>query len=374
VNPSTISKAISTSSELPNLHDKEIMAKLRKSPRKRANRTTLLRNAMEQEISGIDYISWNILRRVANLFRIYPAIVTRAAGESSPRIRRKKRMAFRAYSAAARIQKANLQAIAYIQTALVMFRAKNTKEAITTWFGKKAYTSVSTRKRVQFVMNSIQNVLGNVATVYPGPECDEDTYAYVFPEGDECEDPNGDPECSITTKGEFVFYMCPLSLKKPNSELIETMTHEASHHATAYTDDVDFEGDTAYGRDTCKRLAAKNAKGALDNADNFCYYIQDVTDASGKPCEGLGKDDCNGACMWKWTGSRKTSCQPAQKACEGLKKSECDGDCTWNWTGNRKTSCQPGQQTCDGLKKSECDGACAWQWNGNWRTSCRYTM
>ena len=68
----------------------------------------------------------------------------------------------------------------------MVFRAKNTKQAITTWFGKQAYTSAPNRKRVQFVMNSIQNVLGSVATVYPGPDCDKDTYAYVFPDGSKC--------------------------------------------------------------------------------------------------------------------------------------------------------------------------------------------
>merc|ERR1712048_806924 len=172
---------------------------------------------------------------------------------------------------------------------------------------------------------------------------------YVDPEGNECADPYDDPDCRMTKKGEFVFYMCPLSIKVPHSELIETMTHEASHHAMAYTDDVEFEGDTAYGRSTCQRLAEKKPARALNNADNFCYYVQDVTDACGKPvgdqeavgeCEGLHKDDCKGACTWEWTGSWRTSCQPAQQVCEGLKKIECDGGCTWQWNGNRRTSCR----------------------------------
>ena len=31
----------------------------------------------------------------------------------------------------------------------------------------------------------------------------------------------------------------------PRQEMVETLVHEGSHHATAYTDDVDFEGGKA---------------------------------------------------------------------------------------------------------------------------------
>jgi len=36
--------------------------------------------------------------------------------------------------------------------------------------------------------------------------------------------------------------------------------------------------DVAYGREKCETLARRNPRKALKNADNYCYYIQDITD------------------------------------------------------------------------------------------------
>lgn len=82
----------------------------------------------------------------------------------------------------------------------------------------------------------------------------------------------------MRASGRFVFYLCPLYFKRPH-EMVETLVHEGSHHATAYTDDVDFRGSKAYGRRTCQDLAQAEPLKALKNADNFCYYIQDAASA-----------------------------------------------------------------------------------------------
>lgn len=37
----------------------------------------------------------------------------------------------------------------------------------------------------------------------------------------------------------------PIMCIDPRQEMVETLVHEGSHHATAYTDDVDFEGGKA---------------------------------------------------------------------------------------------------------------------------------
>merc|ERR1712151_1912 len=85
--------------------------------------------------------------------------------------------------------------------------------------------------------------------------------------------------------GNFVFYMCQLTMRSSLSVQIETLTHEGSHHATAYTDDVCMDNrhpcqQTAYGRSPCQTLARSNPSKALKNADNYCYYIQDITDTT----------------------------------------------------------------------------------------------
>lgn len=125
-------------------------------------------------------------------------------------------------------------------------------------------------------MNSVSHMISNVYFVPNGKQCSSNTYAYVYPMAYTCGKSQTlrDP-CTKTTDGKFVFYLCSVYFKLEN-EMIETILHEGSHHATAFTDDVKFNGGTAYGRPTCKNLAKYSMSKALKNADNFCYYIQDV--------------------------------------------------------------------------------------------------
>ena len=44
----------------------------------------------------------------------------------------------------------------------------------------------------------------------------------------------------------------------------------------SYRLDVRFEGQTAYGRRTCKRMAKRAPEQALMNADTHAYFISDV--------------------------------------------------------------------------------------------------
>merc|ERR1719345_577697 len=71
--------------------------------------------------------------------------------------------------------------------------------------------------------------------------------------------------------------------------MVEVLVHEGSHHAPADLTDEEWPpGEGAYGRRDCADLASKKPESALKNADNFCYYVQDVadqvasTDGSGK--------------------------------------------------------------------------------------------
>ena len=140
-----------------------------------------------------------------------------------------------------------------------------------------AYMDARSRKEILRVLNSVDHMISNVLYVYPGKGCKKNTYAYVYPKAYKCNEGTQAKRACTTMKksGKYVFYLCPLYFERPR-EMVETLVHEGSHHATAFTDDVDFEGRTAYGRSACKRLAKADPSLALKNADNFCYYIQDT--------------------------------------------------------------------------------------------------
>lgn len=171
------------------------------------------------------------------------------------------------------VEKRSQEAQAYVDTAIARFSASQTEKQMATWFGENAYRDSMRRSRLKLILNSIVLMLGNVDYVFPGPDCQENVYAYVYPRGPNSQD----------AEGRYLFYLCELYMHSPPSVQIETLTHEGSHHATAYTDDVDFTDDNgvthkAYGRSICKRLAKKEPRKAVENADNICYYIQDITD------------------------------------------------------------------------------------------------
>lgn len=166
------------------------------------------------------------------------------------------------------VKRRNLEAQAYVNTAIRKFHKGKTSRLIDKWFGSKANTDPAMKQKVQRTLNSVQNMLGNVEYKFPGPTCKPSTYAYVYPRG----------PGSMNNEGQYIFYLCQLYFDSETSVQIETLTHEGSHHAVAYLDDVKFKGGVAYGRSTCQELAASDSKKAINNADNFCYYVQDITD------------------------------------------------------------------------------------------------
>lgn len=237
------------------------------------------------------------------------------------------------------VQQRSQEAQTYINTAIRKFRRKATKEQITRWFGSEAFNDDKSRHEVMRTLNSVDRMLGNVHYVYPGKNCDFGVYAYVFPKGG----PEEGDEDTMTGDGQYIFYLCPLYVYSSPSVQVETLTHEGSHHATAFTDDVCMDeyfdngtvqpqlevlardeapedvqvgdylvmegeqgeeiiivvrfvtqseviiqidppmGDCknkAYGRESCEALAKGMSWKALRNADNFCYYVQDITDDS----------------------------------------------------------------------------------------------
>lgn len=137
------------------------------------------------------------------------------------------------------------------------------------WFGRDGPTE---RKEARRVLNSVSSMLSNVVYRVRSPDCADNTYAFVYPSGPD----------SRSKDGKFPFYLCPLYFKVDESEQIETLTHEGSHHATAYTDDVCADSAPqgscrkAYGRRVCEEVARTYPRRAIMNADNYCYYINDL--------------------------------------------------------------------------------------------------
>lgn len=223
------------------------------------------------EDGDVDYGHFELIKRFCNVFRFYP-IEKPSLAPPEPsaadwtreeHILHTKKMA---------------EAQAYMNIVIRAFVFRQTQMEMTTWFGEAAYDSLSARKKVYDVLNGVDHMLNMVEPVYPGPLCSPNTYAYVYPRRYQCETVSHLKHYECTKyKDRLVFYLCPLYLKRKD-EMIETLVHEGSHHAMSYTDDVMFKGHRAYGRKVCQELAIAAPEKALDNADNYCYYIQDTAE------------------------------------------------------------------------------------------------
>jgi len=102
------------------------------------------------------------------------------------------------------------------------------------------------------VLNSIDEMLGNVAYA-KGVGCEANVFAWVYPKPGRAGDPNAvkancsgkfpvdGEKCVKNSENKFLFYLCPLYFNSNESTQLETQLHEASHHATAFTQDVCME-------------------------------------------------------------------------------------------------------------------------------------
>ena len=125
---------------------------------------------------------------------------------------------------------------------------QNNHERVKTWFGT-GHVSNATN-----VFKTMREILARerVTYVFGGEHCTEGTYAYTF-------------------WGTRKIFLCKAY------ELAETLlgfdnkmgilTHELSH-ALAYTDDV------TYGQSACKILAEEKPHLAVNNADNYEYFVE----------------------------------------------------------------------------------------------------
>lgn len=236
------------------------------------------------------------------------------------------------------VQIRDAEAQARISLAIRKINTHQTEESMKRWFGNRAYTDTGTRAEIQRILNSVSSLLTNVEYRFPGEKqvCGRSTYAYV----------DSRDERAKNDQGQFIVYLCNLFFESDEGVQVEVLTHEASHHAVSYTQDVCVDelydqnakpnyvhipreifvkhrilthGDKAlypgrkelvqiteserglarirqvtsdtvtlevisfkkckrmaYGRKTCAKLAEVNPLNALVNADNFCYYVQDI--------------------------------------------------------------------------------------------------
>merc|ERR1719440_874611 len=117
------------------------------------------------------------------------------------------------------------------------------------WYGS---TSSSTRKEVLRISNAVEHMLAGVHYIYPGPRCRSNVYGYVFPKAYTCTKSEAySKSCTKDSQGKFFIYLCTnpgVYCRVGESEKIETIVHEGSHHAAAFLDDVP---PSPYGRSNC---------------------------------------------------------------------------------------------------------------------------
>lgn len=283
--------------DIPDFGDKAFLHEFDDAPQRRGR-------AREQQVpEKVDYHLWEMVERVANLFRIYP---TERPGASSSEdddedededdeqesVAGFLQIASGMTPSQARLNKQKEElAKAYMGIVIRAFSGRQTQAQMSRWFGTRAFSDQPSRKEILRVLNSVDHMISNVVYVYPGPKCKPNTYAYVYPQAYTCNEgkQTSRPCTTMRRSKKYVFYLCPLYFQRP-AEMVETLVHEGSHHATAFTDDVDFEGGTAYGRSTCQKLARADPALALKNADNFCYYIQDTATQTSDSRPAAGPD------------------------------------------------------------------------------------
>ncbi|CAK9088274.1 Uncharacterized protein SCF082_LOCUS41680 [Durusdinium trenchii] len=137
----------------------------------------------------------------------------------------------------------NLMARVFIVNAIRNLRLHKTQHELAKWFGRAALGEnlEDTRRELLRVLNSAVHVMDSAEFIYNTSECDENTFAFVFPSGS-----NGVPDLVDTfrknQKGQYVVYVCPLTVYAEKLGLlpdaVQTMVHESTHHEFAYSDDV----------------------------------------------------------------------------------------------------------------------------------------
>jgi len=187
----------------------------------------------------VSYETSHAVRNLARMFRMFPpSSATFEPGSASALIETGE-VSNVSLGWESKVKRTSEAAQAYLSNAIRQFRQKKTRGAITKWYGRNAYSDGKTRMEVQRVLNGVMGMLDNVAYHYD-QTCASNVFAYVYPSLGRCKGrvPGPGEECTKNSEGKFVFYLCDLYMKSEMTVQIETLLHEGSHHATAFTKDV----------------------------------------------------------------------------------------------------------------------------------------
>lgn len=126
--------------------------------------------------------------------------------------------------------------------------APQTKEQrVTLWFGANQVNNVV--KKLQKMTGVLEKE--TITYTFNGPHCDASTYAYTFK----------------NTREIFLCQRYEQAAPVGANSKMGILTHELSH-AIVSTDD------TVYGQKACKELAKAAPGQAINNADNFEYFVE----------------------------------------------------------------------------------------------------
>jgi peptidyl-Lys metalloendopeptidase len=154
----------------------------------------------------------------------------------------------------------------------------------TTWFGEYDYD------RYYSVYTNFDNVLSffddNYIIHCNADDCEDGVYAYVYP---------SDPTHTIVVCG--AYFDSGNTLDGSADTKPGTLAHEASHFV-----DVADTNDHVYGTASAEALAISDPCRALNNADNYAYYLElgDTASPPSSCCDSISDEsDCNASpCAW----------------------------------------------------------------------------
>lgn len=135
------------------------------------------------------------------------------------------------------------------------------RQLVNTWFNIDANGEEMVVQKVLDTLQSIDGVLDNVCFVGgDDPKiCKGQTTGFVHEQkrmGD-----------CYGRKRTHQIHLCEYFLSVEEKKKIKAITHEASHHGPAYTQDL------KYGYESCKKLAADKPADTLRNADSYAHFI-----------------------------------------------------------------------------------------------------
>jgi len=174
------------------------------------------------------------------------------------------------------------EAAMWVESAIM--KLAQSHDVITAWFGRADEASMQQVRRV--LSGIVQTLKMLKIRVGTSQYCRSNTTAYVV-----SYDTYEGTFAGAEKDGQrYVIHICssywsPELFRDPSSKY-GTLVHEAAHHHGAK--DTFYQGATPYGRAQCLRMAREAPDMALNNADNYKWFVYYVNRCSGLSYAGLG--------------------------------------------------------------------------------------